>query len=176
MVRICPKHDTERGRSGNCSQCHKEYYDAHKDAIRLYRKRWDDEHKEKIRLKQKKWKDANRKRVRLYDKKWRDTHQEEVRLLHKNYYNDNKEEIKLYHKKRLDTPIGRLKSRARSAVQYAIKKGKLVKLPCQVCGNPKSDAHHYLGYSKEHRLDVVFLCRTHHAIVDKELKSKAPVV
>lgn len=81
----------------------------------------------------------------------------------------------------LNTPEGRLKYGARNSVHYAIKRGNLTKLPCQICGNPKSEAHHYLGHSKEHRLHVVFLCKKHHyqadhdPVFNEELKSKAPV-
>ena len=83
--------------------------------------------------------------------------------------------------KRDATPEGKLKCQAHGAVRLAIRKGNLIKLPCQVCRNPKAEAHHYLGYAKEHALCVVFLCKKHHVLADrnpvfnKELKSKAPV-
>ncbi len=51
------------------------------------------------------------------------------------------------------------KSAARMAVNYALKTGNLVKTPCEVCGNPKSQAHHP-DYSKP--LDVRWLCFRHH--------------
>ena len=63
---------------------------------------------------------------------------------------------------------GKLKHGAREAVRYAIRKGNLIKLPCQICGNPKSEAHHLFGYEKEHRLNVVFLCRSHHYQADHD--------
>jgi len=49
---------------------------------------------------------------------------------------------------------------ARAAVSYAIKTGKLIRQPCEVCGK-KSEAHHW-SYLPEHRLDVKWLCRFHH--------------
>lgn len=51
------------------------------------------------------------------------------------------------------------KSVAWSAVSNAIRDGKLVRLPCEKCGNPKSQAHH-TDYSKP--LDVQWLCFKHH--------------
>jgi hypothetical protein len=48
---------------------------------------------------------------------------------------------------------------ARKAVQQAVKRGDLVRLPCEVCGSPKSAGHHD-DYSKP--LEVRWLCRTHH--------------
>lgn len=52
------------------------------------------------------------------------------------------------------------KAAASRAVQAAVKAGKIAKLPCEVCGAAKSEAHHP-DYSKP--LDVVWLCRKHHA-------------
>lgn len=51
------------------------------------------------------------------------------------------------------------KARARYAVGNAIRSGKLVRQPCLVCGNEKSEAHH-ADYQKT--LDVMWLCRLHH--------------
>lgn len=54
---------------------------------------------------------------------------------------------------------------ARQAVWRAIKAGKLTPPKyCErgVCENTKPQAHHYLGYAKEHRLDVEWLCQFHH--------------
>ena len=53
----------------------------------------------------------------------------------------------------------RTKSRARRAVQNALANGKLIKTPCIVCGNPKSEGHHP-NYRR--RLWVFWLCRAHH--------------
>lgn len=78
------------------------------------------------------------------------------------------------------TPKHKLHNNARKAVQRAIQNGKLNRQPCVVCGDSNAEAHHYLGYSKEHRLDVVFLCRTHHRQADRnsefneKIKSMAP--
>jgi hypothetical protein len=52
------------------------------------------------------------------------------------------------------------KTRAYNAVRYALSTGKLVRQPCEVCGDPKSQAHHD-DYAK--RLDVRWLCARHHA-------------
>ena len=53
------------------------------------------------------------------------------------------------------------KMRAHWRVKSAIKAGLLKRLPCEVCGNEKSQAHHE-DYSKP--LDVVFLCDKHHKL------------
>lgn len=56
-------------------------------------------------------------------------------------------------------------ARARSAVNHAIRDGRLFKGCCaeqnSECDGP-IQAHHHLGYDHEHRLDVIWLCRIHH--------------
>lgn len=51
------------------------------------------------------------------------------------------------------------KERARNAVNNAVRDGRLIRRPCEVCGNPKSEGHHD-DYSKP--LEVRWLCRVHH--------------
>jgi hypothetical protein len=51
------------------------------------------------------------------------------------------------------------KQRVQRAAYGAIKRGRLVRLPCEVCGSEMVDAHHD-DYSKP--FDVRWLCRTHH--------------
>jgi hypothetical protein len=53
----------------------------------------------------------------------------------------------------------RARQPAARAVTRAIKSGELLRQPCEVCGDPRSDAHHD-DYSKP--LDVRWLCRSHH--------------
>jgi hypothetical protein len=48
---------------------------------------------------------------------------------------------------------------SRQAYRNALKSGALARLPCEICGNPKSHGHHD-DYSKP--LDVRWLCHTHH--------------
>src|SRR5215207_7580125 len=59
----------------------------------------------------------------------------------------------------------RVAARTHQKVYYAITVGKLEKKPCQVCGNPKVDAHHE-DYSKP--LEVIWLCRKHHREIHKK--------
>ncbi len=79
-----------------------------------------------------------------------------------------------YDKKRFNTPERKAtrskqsvrtrtvtpeKYRARNAVNNAIRDGRLVRQPCEKCGNTKVDAHHD-DYSQP--LNVRWLCRTCH--------------
>lgn len=60
------------------------------------------------------------------------------------------------------------KAPARRAVNNAISRGELVRPTiCEDCKrNVKTEAHHHLGYEKEHWLHVLWLCRTCHNIRD----------
>jgi len=57
----------------------------------------------------------------------------------------------------------RYKWRARAKVHYAIKTGKLIPKPCEICGVIKVQGHH-ADYSKPY--DVQWLCALHHRIID----------
>lgn len=52
------------------------------------------------------------------------------------------------------------KYRARQAVALAVKSGRLVWKPCEVCGSVEMVEGHHPDYSKP--LDVVWLCFKHH--------------
>ena len=64
-----------------------------------------------------------------------------------------------YHYKKLQIERYPEKDRARRAVKHAVKSGKLVKTPCELCGNEKVVAHHD-DYSKP--LEVRWVCRHCH--------------
>lgn len=53
------------------------------------------------------------------------------------------------------------KAFAHDVFAAAIRAGKITRLPCEVCGSPKTDGHHE-DYSKP--LSVRWLCRKHHAV------------
>ena len=51
---------------------------------------------------------------------------------------------------------------AHAAVSYAIKTGKIIKKPCEICGASFVHAHHP-DYSKP--LEVIWLCPAHHRMI-----------
>lgn len=51
---------------------------------------------------------------------------------------------------------------AYKAVQYAVKLGKLEKLPCEQCGKVKSQFHHTNGYDALNKFVGKWLCTHHH--------------
>lgn len=70
---------------------------------------------------------------------------------------ERKAKIRLYQRKRRENFPGKL--RARTAVRNAIHDGRLIRLPCEVCGDAKSQAHHD-DYRRP--LTVRWLCFKHH--------------
>lgn len=64
----------------------------------------------------------------------------------------------------------RTKNKARHIVYKAVLSGKIKKLPCEVCGEFKSAAHHYLGYAEEHWFDIKWLCDKHHQIAHEVMR------
>lgn len=76
------------------------------------------------------------------------------------------ESVKKYYIEATLDPKKMEKLGARSAVHRAIKNGKIKKSACEVGGCDViigTEAHHWLGYSKENWLEVVWLCTKHHA-------------
>ena len=51
------------------------------------------------------------------------------------------------------------KIKARNKVSNALYRGRINKKPCEICGDPKSEAHHD---SYDRPLDVRWLCIPHH--------------
>lgn len=64
----------------------------------------------------------------------------------------------------------KLKIRIRSLVVRLVRANKIIKLPCSVCGDVRSMAHHP-DYSKP--LDVMWLCHKHHSEVHR-IPSESP--
>jgi ribosomal protein S27AE len=61
----------------------------------------------------------------------------------------------------------KLKANARSYLNVYIKRGRVVKKSCSVCGNEKSEAHHE-DYNKP--LEVIWFCRKCHLNYHKQKK------
>jgi hypothetical protein len=85
------------------------------------------------------------------------------RIYEQDYYANPKnkrrraEQMRKYAK----NPELRHKHIARWITQRAIKTGKLIKTPCQICGEIKVEAHHQDYYQP---LLITWLCKIHHLI------------
>jgi len=60
----------------------------------------------------------------------------------------------------------RYKQNAREELNHALRTGEVTKQPCIECGEENSEGHHE-DYDKP--LEVVWLCRTHHADVHRTI-------
>ena len=69
--------------------------------------------------------------------------------------------------------VGKAVILAHRLTYEAISSGRLKRLPCEVCGKEKTDAHHD-DYSKP--LEVRFLCRKHHLEFHRKQKSPASYI
>lgn len=62
-----------------------------------------------------------------------------------------------------------VKRGAHLLVQNAVKRGDIKKLPCIICGNKRSDAHHE---DYHYPLNVVWLCKKHHMARHREINEE----
>jgi hypothetical protein len=61
-----------------------------------------------------------------------------------------------------DDPVRRARNKARTALGYAVRAGKVLRGPCEECGARPTQAHHD-DYSDP--LKVRWLCRLHHQAI-----------
>lgn len=80
------------------------------------------------------------------------------RAASRKYYISNNQAVRESQKKWIEE--NPKKRRVHGIVAYAIRIGHLHRMPCIVCGNEKSHAHH-CDYDKP--LEVMWLCSLHHA-------------
>jgi 6-phosphofructokinase len=79
---------------------------------------------------------------------------------HRKEYSKKICQKKIYEKTRLYRLNNPEKVKAHNIVSSVIRMGKLVRLPCEVCGHEKTHAHHD-NYNLP--LEVKWLCPVHHA-------------
>ena len=113
----------------------------------------------------KKWRDKNKEKVKDYLRGWQRAHPLKVRASNNIWKSNNKNRMnQLTRNWQINHPI---EKRAHDAISLNIKKGNLVKKPCEVCGEKIVQAHHddYLL-----PLEVRWLCIKHHHDLHKELR------
>jgi hypothetical protein len=151
-IRVTPKEKEERRRELHRLACQRyiarhpqrrlessrKYYATHKAQHNKLTRRWQKEHPELAAQ----YSRASHKRNHAYYRQW---------------FLKNKKRLYALDKERRKGCPGKLK--CRGAVAKALRKGLLVKQPCEVCGNTRSQAHHD-DYRKP--LNVRWLCSAHH--------------
>ena len=93
------------------------------------------------------------------NRRWYNSHRQEKATYERGRAQDPSRKLKVLEYQRNRRTRNPDKSTARNAVSNAIRDGRLTREPCNVCGDPKSQAHHH-DYSKP--LDVNWLCFRHH--------------
>lgn len=88
---------------------------------------------------------------------------------HKKYRQSQKGKVVSIRKAKRMRELYPEKWSARAKVRYAVKTGRLKKLPCDDCGDPKSQGHHP-DYNKP--LEVIWLCDRHHKELHNLLRMK----
>ena len=87
-----------------------------------------------------------------YMKQWRENNKESIRESRKKWNLNNPEKYK-----------------AQRMVEHKVESGIIKRLPCEVCGDIKSQAHHP-DYLKP--LDVIWLCQIHHKQLHARIKQE----
>ena len=132
--------------------------------------------KEQRSLYYRNWRLKNKKHLNKKKKEYRDKYPDRERETKKRYYSKNKDKIlkqrrqskklQIWYKYYRKTPQNKIQHKCHNAVHQAIKKKKLTKNKCKVCGNPNSQAHHE-DYTKP--LDIIWLCSKHHYRKNRKL-------
>lgn len=67
--------------------------------------------------------------------------------------------------RKVKTDLDILKRRVRQRTKRALARGHLEALPCRVCNDPQAEVHHPRYDTPDAHLQVVWLCRYHHALL-----------
>lgn len=131
-----------------------------KEKIREYNHAYYMKHRDREIERAKKYQAENRKHTTSMAKERRHRsieQQEKNRERARAWYRNNKKRFyeyrANYEKENID------KITAQGEAKKAIARKELIRMPCEICGNTKTDAHHD-DYSKP--LEVRWLCRAHH--------------
>jgi hypothetical protein len=158
----------------DCKSCqasaYKKYYDKHRENLIKRATQWVKDNKDCRNENRKRLYWKNPEKMREEARKYAASHREETcersRQWVKNNPDKHRIQTNLYNLRHPD------KQKAHQRVAYAVKAGKLPKvsaLDCRACGGRASEYHHYLGYAKEHWLDVHPYCAKCHKQVDKSI-------
>ncbi len=142
-------------------ECKKEYRNSPEGVVREKESRERNKHKHTQRIRD--WTVENEDRVKEVKGEWRKNNAGVIKLYALKYSDKTNARKKRYR------AANKHKLRAHYLVSVALTTGELVKLPCHVCDDFNSQAHHE-DYSKP--LEVMWLCQTHHSERHEELKCR----
>lgn len=136
---------------------------------------------EATRAYQREWRQRNRERVAEYRRRYAAEHVEERAEYRRAYYIarrpealERQREYHRTHARAKEDPEKHARHiaadrhkhpdhyKARLALAYAVRSGRLVRGPCAVCGTTPTQGHHHEGYAPDKHLVVTWLCKVHH--------------
>lgn len=160
------KHREDRLKRAN------EHYALNKESVLAYKKQYYEDNAEALRASKISFYKANAERLVEEKRQWYAENADEVCEARRVVYAENPEKFReLARQYRAEHPDtckqtcekyaeeNPKKRKVLSKVANAIKRGDLVRMPCEVCGDPNSQGHHK-DYDKP--LDVMWLCQQHH--------------
>ena len=139
------------------------YYQTNRVRMLAKQATYDEAHKEEKAAYSKAYNEANKKEISTQRAMYYQATKEERNAYNKAYYKANKKEVTA--QKAIYRKANPEKRKAHEAVRAALLNGSLVSLPCSECGETKTEAHHY---AYDMPLDVIWLCRKHHAQLHRE--------
>lgn len=135
------------------------------------------------------YRSLNKEREKERKKQWREQNALHCAEYQKQHYLKNRDAYLQKEKERRSTKAGKLqrillnrkyrvkypiKYRARDMLNDAIRRGKITRHPCYVCGSSINVHGHHEDYLKP--LEVIWLCVRHHQERHKEAQSHAKVM
>jgi len=132
------------------------YAKEHREQINEYWRNKRKENPEEYKEKRNKWRADNVEKCRAYQNKYHASAKGKRRYLE--YYSKHKEDY--FERAKKSNANHKAERYAQGVLNHALAKGMIKRMPCEVCGTTKSQAHHY-DYNKP--LDVMWLCKKHHA-------------
>ncbi len=137
-----------------------------KEYQKEYSRRYRETHKTEIKLHKKAYTEAHKAEKKAYSKAWRETHKEETKA-----YRQRPEVKQRANKYYLSHPD---EVKAKDVVHYAVRKGKLPRASTKTCARvgcgKQAEHYHHPSYEKQHRLDVLPMCRACHRETHELLK------
>lgn len=137
------------------------------DCLKESRRQYRERHKERLLAYSRDYYQRNRERMLEYFAERRDDPQVQEREKENKHSYRRTPEYKARQREVMkqwyQDPVYRAHHRARALANRAIKAGKLIRQPCQVCKALPTEAHHE-DYNRP--LDVIWLCKVHHKQAD----------
>lgn len=149
---------------------HRLYYLKNKDEINRKAAERYQKNKDKITARLRKERMENGDEVRRKDREYWAKNKDKKREKDARYKNLHREDINSRSRKRWrENENFRRKHSIRTRVNSLLQKGKIKRMPCEVCGAEKTEAHH-CDYNKP--LEIMWLCAEHHREWHKHNKAK----